>query len=213
METIRSLLRQFRLPVVITCEAAGVITPDLSDVFCGRVGLFRNQPGDKLLAEADVIMAIGFDEVEYDPEIWSSHDGATLIHAARIPAQIRNAYVPDVELVGDIARTLETMASSLSMNGLPVDRSSVQKVLEEYRAFVKHDPVDAGNGMHPLQFISALHEVVDDKTTIACDVGSIYIWMSRYFLGGDAIWLLFSNGQQTLGVAFLGHRRDHRQTG
>lgn len=201
VEAIRSLLRQFRLPVVITCEAAGVITPDLSDVFCGRVGLFRNQPGDKLLAEADVIMAIGFDEVEYDPEIWSSHDGATLIHAARIPAQIRNAYVPDVELVGDIARTLETMASSLSMKGLPIDRSSVQKVLEEYRAFVKHDPVDAGNGMHPLQFISALHEVVDDKTTIACDVGSIYIWMSRYFLGGDANRLLFSNGQQTLGVA------------
>ncbi|MDG2095624.1 MAG: acetolactate synthase AlsS [Phycisphaerales bacterium] len=201
VEAIRRLLRKSRIPVVITYEAAGVITPDLADIFCGRVGLFRNQPGDKLLAEADVIMTVGFDEVEYDPEIWSPHDDATLIHAARIPAQIRSSYMPDVELIGDIAATLEVMGPLLSMKGSPSDHSIVQNVLGEYKAFVKHDPVDSGSGIHPLQFINALHEIVDDQTTIACDVGSVYIWMSRYFLGGDANRLLFSNGQQTLGVA------------
>jgi hypothetical protein len=30
------------------------------------VGLFRNQPADKVLARADVVLTIGYDPVEYD---------------------------------------------------------------------------------------------------------------------------------------------------
>ncbi|MBG83356.1 MAG: acetolactate synthase AlsS [Phycisphaerae bacterium] len=201
VEAIRRLLRNTRIPVVNTYESAGIITSDLHDIFCGRLGLFKNQPGDKLLANADVIMTIGFDEVEYDPEIWSANKCKTLIHADRIHAQIRETYVPDIELVGDIAVTIASLESRLSISGSPADEADVKSALEEYKAFVKHDLVDSGNGIHPLQFISALEEVVDHQTTVACDVGSVYIWMSRYFLGGDVNRLLFSNGQQTLGVA------------
>ena len=46
-----------------------------------------------------------------------------------------------------------------------------------------------------------LREAIDDETTVVCDVGSIYMWMARYFLAYRPHGLLFSNGQQTLGVA------------
>ena len=39
------------------------------------------------------------------------------------------------------------------------------------------------------------------RSTLALDVGSHYIWMSRYFPAGHARQMLVSNGQQTLGVA------------
>lgn len=201
VEAIRRLLRKSGIPVVITYEAAGVISPDLMGSFCGRVGLFKNQPGDKLLSGADVIMTLGFDEVEYDPEIWSSKGSATLIHAGRIPAQVRKTYAPNIELLGDIAATLESLGSQLSISKSLLDHADLKTILAEYKAFVKYDLVDSGRGIHPIQFIAALEEIVDDHTTVACDVGSAYIWMSRYFLGGEANRLLFSNGQQTLGVA------------
>ena len=49
--------------------------------------------------------------------------------------------------------------------------------------------------------IHELRQVVTPDTTLALDVGSHYIWMSRYFPAGDARQVLVSNGQQTLGVA------------
>ena len=47
----------------------------------------------------------------------------------------------------------------------------------------------------------ALREHLDDDATIACDVGSDYIYMARHFRVYEPRRLLFSNGQQTLGVA------------
>ena len=34
-----------------------------------------------------------------------------------------------------------------------------------------------------------------------CDIGTVYMWMARYFLVFQPHQILFSNGQQTLGVA------------
>ena len=54
--------------------------------------------------------------------------------------------------------------------------------------------------MHPLHFISALQKRVSKDTTVTCDVGTVYIYMMRYFLAYEPRRLLCSNGQQTLGV-------------
>ena len=55
--------------------------------------------------------------------------------------------------------------------------------------------------MHPLRFIHDLRQTVDDDATIISDIGSHYMWIARYFLSYQPHHLLFSNGQQTLGVA------------
>jgi acetolactate synthase-1/2/3 large subunit len=51
---IRALLEAAPLPVVTTFQATGVLTRDLLPLFAGRVGLFHNQPADRLLDAADV---------------------------------------------------------------------------------------------------------------------------------------------------------------
>ena len=201
VEPIRRFLRSSRIPVVNTFEAAGIIPQDLRDHFCGRLGLFKNQPGDKLIAQADALITIGFDEVEYDPETLDPSNCKTLIHLARFPAQVREHYAPNIELIGDIGATVAKLESMISIPESPLGKENIKKFLNEYQAFIAEDPIESGNGIHPLRFISALKQIVDLETTITCDVGSVYIWMSRYFFGGDVNRMLFSNGQQTLGVA------------
>ncbi len=49
VDSIHAFLRKFPIPVVETFQAAGSISKELVHLFFGRVGLFRNQPGDKLL--------------------------------------------------------------------------------------------------------------------------------------------------------------------
>ncbi len=81
--------------------------------FAGRVGLFNNQAGDRLLHLADLIICIGYSPVEYEPAMWNSGN-ATLVHIDVLPAyEERNNYIPDVELVGDIAGTVRKIAAQI----------------------------------------------------------------------------------------------------
>ncbi|GAY77113.1 acetolactate synthase, catabolic [Sporolactobacillus inulinus] len=49
VSAVRALLRKISIPVVETFQAAGLIPRDLEENFYGRIGLFRNQPGDLVL--------------------------------------------------------------------------------------------------------------------------------------------------------------------
>jgi acetolactate synthase-1/2/3 large subunit len=55
--------------------------------------------------------------------------------------------------------------------------------------------------IHPLRFIHDLQNVIDDNTTVISDIGSHYMWIARHLYCYRPHHLLFSNGQQTLGVA------------
>jgi acetolactate synthase-1/2/3 large subunit len=79
---------------VETFQAAGVISRDLEDHYLSRVGLFRNQPGDILLREADLVLAVGYDAVEYDPALWNSGSDRSVTHLDTEAAQIDNHYQP-----------------------------------------------------------------------------------------------------------------------
>lgn len=200
-EALRTLLRSCPMPVVGTYEAAGAISHDLYHCFLGRVGLFANQPGDEMLSMADVIVTVGFDEVEYDPEVWNTSSKSAIIAIHDLPAELHEAYQPKIELIGDIAATLGALGEGLVLKNGILEKAEVSSVFERHRSFM--NPVGEYNGtpVHPLRFIQELQGLVDDQTTVVCDVGSVYIWMARHFLSYEPNRLLFSNGQQTLGVA------------
>ena len=201
---LRELLVATDLPVVETFQAAGVVSRELEDHFVGRVGLFRNQPGDILIEHADVLITVGFDPVEYDPGLWNSDPTHTLIHIDELPADIDNHYQPAVELRGDITATLRALIEPLS--GLRLSDTVSARVAEQ-RAALRHIDEEArhrsaaGNGVNPAALVLKIREVIDDDATVACDVGSHYIYMARHFRVYQPRRLLFSDGQQTLGVA------------
>ncbi|MGQ9718675.1 MAG: thiamine pyrophosphate-binding protein [Nitrososphaerales archaeon] len=58
------------------------------------------------LQRADIIIAIGYDFVEYAPKLWNPKRGKRIIHINALPAEVDSHYVPEVEVVGDIGLTL-----------------------------------------------------------------------------------------------------------
>ena len=110
---IRRLLAKFPLPTVETFEAAGTLSRELAKYFVGRVGLFRNQPGDRLLEAADLVFTVGFNPVEYDPEIWNAEGRLPIIHLDATPMTIGHKYHPVLELTGDVVATLDAIAAAL----------------------------------------------------------------------------------------------------
>lgn len=201
-QAIRALLHQVKLPCVGTFQAAGVISHDLLDCFIGRVGLFKNQPGDQALDQADVIITIGYNPIEYDPEVWNPQNSdKTIIVIDSAPAEIHTTFLPNMELVGDISHTIHYLTSYLQLQYDVLKQHGISELQDQLFQKINSGADHNNFPIHPLRFIYDLNQCVDDNTTVISDVGSHYMWLARYFFCYEPRHLLFSNGQQTLGVA------------
>lgn len=196
-----ALLRQKSIATIGTYQAAGVVSRELLSCFIGRVGLFKNQPGDILLDTADVVLTVGFNPVEYDPEIWNNKQKKTIISLDYNPADIHIDYSPDLELIGDIATNLTQLTPLLKKRDTVHHIALVESLHQALRESIASGAKITGKKIHPLRFIHDLRENVDDDTTIISDIGTHHMWLARYFFCFNPRHLLFSNGQQTLGVA------------
>ena len=198
---LRELLAKNPMPVVNTYQAAGVLPRDLFNCYAGSLGIFRNQPGDKLLQQADVVITIGFDPAEYDPEIWNKGRSGALINIAEHMPAIDRHFQPTLELMGDMAANIDVLAQKLNSGADPTANPLVMQVQDELLEAKVRGAEEAGFPIHPMRLIYELRNLIGDDVTVLCDIGSIYVWMARYFQSYEPYRLLFSNGQQTLGVA------------
>lgn len=201
---VRRLLESTELPVVETFQAAGAVSRDLEDRFLGRVGLFRNQPGDIMLNKADLVLTVGYDTVEYDPFIWNDKHERDIISLDTLPALLDNHYEPTLELRGKISTSLDILEEKI--RGYTLSDKAREMVDEQRRALAAMDEQalaqqDTAKGVNPARLTLEMREFIDDQTVVAADIGSHSIYLARYFRSYEPRHLLFSNGQQTLGVA------------
>lgn len=199
---LRKLLSDYSLPVVETYQAAGVVSRDLEQQsYFGRIGLFRNQVGDQLLQQSDLVIAVGYDPIEYEPRNWNKEGNLRIVNLDTLPAQIDNHYTPIMQLVGNITTSLTKLDKLLKGYEYPV---AATEQLAKYKQELDQDKkiqVPASNdASHPLAVVHAIQENVTDDMHVALDVGSHYIWMARHFRCYQPRHLLISNGMQTLGV-------------
>ncbi|HEX3000989.1 MAG TPA: acetolactate synthase AlsS, partial [Methanoregula sp.] len=202
VQALRNLLNDYPVPVVNTYQASGILPRDLFNCYAGSLGIFQNQPGDRLLQKSDVIVTIGFDPVEYDPETWNKNMNGRIISIDNHPSVIDRYYQPEIELRGDIAANIEELAKHLKARS--DDPTAHPLVTEVQDALLEAKVLGAqqsGFPIHPLRLIYELRQLIADDVTVVCDVGSLYVWMARYFNSYEPQRLFFSNGQQTLGVA------------
>ncbi|MFC4760510.1 acetolactate synthase AlsS [Fructobacillus durionis] len=203
VEALHQLLQDTKLPVVETFQGAGVISRDLEeDCFFGRIGLFRNQTGDKLLQKSDLVVTIGYDAIEYEPRNWNKEKNLNIVALDTTPAEIDNNFVPQRQLIGDLAQSLTLLDADIKGYHVPAEGQAVLKEMkDDLRAADEptYTPASA-NLNHPLDVVESIQKHVTDDMTVSTDIGSHYIWMARHFKSYVARHFLISNGMQTLGV-------------
>ncbi len=201
-EAIRRFLASSGLPYASTFQGAGGwAAPAGATQYAGRVGLFCNQPADRLLAASDCVVTVGFDPIEYDPIAWNKGLPRPVVAIDTIPADQDQAFLPAAELIGDIGAALDALAPMLRVEVEGGYRALLAEAAADVAATIAEGAHSSGAPVHPLRVIHELRQVVTPETTVALDVGSHYIWMNRYFPAVHARQILVSNGQQTLGVA------------
>ncbi|MGK0600297.1 acetolactate synthase AlsS [Yokenella regensburgei] len=201
-EAVNDLLARSHIPVTSTYQAAGSIRQEHFPRFAGRVGLFNNQPGDRLLEQADLIITIGYSPVEYEPSMWNK-GRADLVHIDVMPAAADSCYVPDTELIGNIASTVKKLATRIfSPKGLSEETAAVLDDRQQQRRLLALQGANmSGFALHPLRVVRAMQDIINSDVSLTVDMGSFHIWIARYLYSFRARQILISNGQQTMGVA------------
>jgi acetolactate synthase-1/2/3 large subunit len=199
---LQPFLTKSNLAVVGTFQAAGAVGALLFDNFGGRVGQLANQPGDRLLDSADLVITIGYDPVEYWPPEWNANNGRKIIHIDVLPADLDNSYQPHVELTGDIAQTLDALTPQITRSlKSPLSTSILEAIVAERHSLDEEAPKRGGTPVHPLRLLHELKQFLGADVTMCLDMGSFHLWLARHLYSFRARQILISNGQQTLGVA------------
>ena len=199
-EAVHGFIAKTNMPIVSTYQAAGVVPREHFDRFGGRVGLFRTQPGDRILDAADLVITVGYDPIEFEPALWNRGKKRNLIHIDVVPEDVDNDYRPEVELTGNITATLRALTERITGSTSTTSAELLQEVARERAAFAKLAVGLNGTPIHPARLVHELQTLLSDDMTLCLDMGSFHIWMARHLYSFRARQILMTNGQQTLGV-------------
>jgi acetolactate synthase I/II/III large subunit len=198
---LQVFLGENNLPVVGTFQAAGAVGAMSFDNFGGRVGQIANQPADRLLASADLVITVGYDPVEYWPPLWNDKSERKILHIDVLPADLDNCYRPYVELTGDIAQTLQTLTPQLRRTQKSALSSEILEMIRDERQLLSNQAAARdGTPIHPLRLVHELKQFLGSDITVCLDMGSFHMWIARHLYSFRPRQVLISNGQQTMGV-------------
>jgi acetolactate synthase-1/2/3 large subunit len=196
-EALRAFAARTGIPVATTFMAKGLMDPD-DPLSLGAVGL---QAGDYRMAgfeEADLVIAVGYDLVEHAPRHWNPAKDKRIVCVDSLPAEIDEHFLPEVELVGDISRSLVRLAADCARTPRAGGSGRLREAVRERFRRAGQDP-DA-----PLQPPRVLYEIrraLGRDDILVSDVGLHKLWIGRMFPATAPNTVLISNGLAGMGFA------------
>jgi acetolactate synthase-1/2/3 large subunit len=193
-QELREFIGKHKLPVVTTLMAKGQV-PQEDYPLVGVVGRARRDIVGEFCRPADLLIAIGYDPVEFNYEDWI-HKDLPLIHINTAPVDIASGYPVACQIVGDIREVLKSfwrlpkLNHKWDLSGLPAHREKL------YRALT---PVQ--RRFSPHHALLAMREILPPDGLLVSDVGAHthligQLWDTR----GPGNFLV-SNGWSSMGFA------------
>ncbi len=191
---------RLHIPVASTFMGKGAI-PWTSPMSLLTIGLQAYDYKHVGFHEADLVLCVGYDIVEYDPANWNPKGDQTIVHLDVTPAEVSAFYVPEVEIVADIRESIDLLGERCSPRRPQkwVDdlRASVLERLELWREGRK-------GFAKPPTILRALRSAMGSDDLLISDVGAHKIWIGRFFQAEKPNTVLISNGLATMGIALPG---------
>ncbi|MBF6614337.1 MAG: acetolactate synthase large subunit [Chloroflexi bacterium] len=207
-DALAGLVDRLNLPVTHTFMGKGCIDYRNPHAL-GTVGLQR--PGADLAAipqleEADLVLTIGYDLVEWSPALWNPRRDKEIVHIDSTPAEIDGHYLPALEVVGEIGDSLSALAELCGARKhswweSPGDNGGGEEAaLSGLRDYVTDDSVP----MKPQRVIWELRQALGDDDILVSDVGAHKLWLALLYPAGKPNSVVISNGFATMGIAVPG---------
>ena len=199
---LREFTERTNIPVVTTFMGKGAV--DCNSEHClSTVGLGATDFGDLAIRNADLVITLGYDMVEYHPKLWNRNSQAKILHIDFEAAEIDEFYIPDVEVVGDLAHSLSRLNYIIDKKGIKsFDLDYVHKMrldLNKDNNKLKND--DQVGLIKPQKFLHDLRDFLKPNDILISDVGAHKMWIARNFPCYKPNTCIIPNGFCSMGFA------------
>ena len=168
------------IPVVTTFMAKGAM-PASHQLFLGAAGLQSHDYDYCGFAEADLIICVGYDMVEYHPYLWR-RDDQKLVHIHATAAEVDEHYVLDGGLVCHIGAALDALRERCRRHRSRVAATARGNLLAEIAAYAD----DPGHPLKPQKIINDIRAALDPDDILISDVGAHKMWAISALPGREA---------------------------
>ena len=207
---LRILVKNLGIGVINTFMGKGSVSfDDEHSLF--TIGLGSGDYNNLAIDESDLVIAIGYDLVEYSPSAWNRIEKGNkkIIHIDYTPAEVDRDYLPNVEIISDLAGALyqlnKALLDRISKKHLPLfDINSRMKSRKEMLNHLNQNNEDDSFPMKPQRILSDVRKVMDKGDILLSDVGAHKMWVAREYNCFEPNTCLISNGFCTMGFALPG---------
>jgi acetolactate synthase-1/2/3 large subunit len=192
--------------VLNTFMAKGAVDPS-APYSLFTIGLGAKDRANYAIDDSDLVITLGVDMVEYHPSLWNADSSRRIIHADFIPAEIDENYLPEVELIGDLAHTLEMINERLDDLRSPpdFDLDGQREVRDAVLAdFAEYENDTARDHIRPQKVLWDVARCLNPEDVVLSDVGAHKMWIARYLNRAEPNTCLIPNGFCSMGFALPG---------
>lgn len=200
-EAVTEFATQMNIPVVNTFMGKGVI-PYTHPLALWTVGLQQRDHISCAFDETDLVIAVGYDLVEYSPKKWNPDGTTPIIHIGDSPAEIDSSYIPLVEVLGDISDSLSEIIKRADRQGKPTP--AIARLRTAIREDYEHYANDDGFPIKPQKLVYDLRQVMGAEDIVISDVGAHKMWMARHYHCDTPNTCIISNGFAAMGISIPG---------
>jgi acetolactate synthase I/II/III large subunit len=194
---LRAFVHNTGIPVAETFMAKGLV--DYEDPKAlGTVGLQSRDYEMAGFDDADLVIAIGYDLVEHSPKHWNPNRDKQIIMIDSVAAEVDQNFIPDVELIGDIAHVLARLAAGCTRSQTTAGTSRLHEVVMGALGEARDDDHFP---MRPPRVLWDIREALGLGDILVSDVGLHKLWIGRMFPAHEPGTVLIANGLAGMGFA------------
>ncbi len=198
-ESLVTFAEVLHIPVATTFMAKGVI-PFSHELSLGTVGLKAKDWISFGFEQADVVICVGYDMVEYHPEEWNPDCCKSIVHIDQSPAEVDEHYIVEVGVLGELGEALRAIAWKARPQKDYLLRKLRQAIVREMSEYAN----DQAFPMKPQKIVWDLRQVLSPEDIVISDVGAHKMWMARMYQAERPNTCIISNGFASMGIAVPG---------
>lgn len=198
-EELVELAETINAPVATTFMAKGAM-PSSHALSLGTVGLKAHDLVAFGIDEADLVICVGYDMVEYDPAHWNKNMEHKIIHIDGSPAEVDSHYIVEAGVIGNLKNSMKRIAARCEREPNKPMEKLRSKIITELTEHADDD----GFPVKPQKIICDIRKALNPEDIVISDVGAHKMWMARMFQAERPNTCIISNGFASMGIALPG---------
>src|SRR5690242_2079738 len=209
-DSLRRFVEDTGMYSINTFMAKGIIS-DKSERHLQTIGIKEADHSQIAMKDTDLVIAVGYDLVEYSPKNWNRNQKKKIIHIDFTYAEVDTYYPPTVEIAADIEYTIDAILDELQkekklgkFHRYGKAPHLFEKIKQEIVWRTNRFNDDFSYPIRPQKLLGDVRNALDENDIVISDVGAHKLWIAKVYDALNPNTCLITNGFCSMGFALPG---------